>query len=179
MKIDWINRPKSATHYDPGSVDRVCWYRPNHQRGWDYWSESAAGSEWIHCGCVSNQFHFIEVPAEFAWSEGDTPPAGIDVEVLHSGHEDWTVQHINYIGGPKGIVVFRGEVDQEFACPVMSCQFRPLRSTEQIAAEERDIEIQGLADELAGYDDEVSARDRHREMATYLIDQGYGKKVKP
>lgn len=173
MKIDWINRPKGATHYDPGSVDSVCWYRPNHQRGWDYWSESAAGSEWIHCGCVSNQFRFIEVPAEFAWSEGDTPPAGIDVEVLHSGHEDWTVQHINYIGGPKGIVVFRGEVDQEFACPVISCQFRPLRSTEQIAAEERKRIIDDI--QQICVDGENSGVPFHEA----LYRAGYRKQVKP
>lgn len=136
MKIDWINRPKGATHYDPASVDGTCWYRPNHHRGWDYWG--AVGSNWIHCGCVSDQSRFIEVPAEFRWIGGkDLPPVGTVCEYQTTTWptDQWEIRKILYISDYHVITAVEADGVERSVCAEIA-RFRPVRTPEQIAAEE-------------------------------------------
>ncbi|MFK3971070.1 hypothetical protein ACI2KS_10125 [Pseudomonas sp. NPDC087358] len=68
---------------------------------------------------------------------------------------------------------FAPQADQAIA----EC-FRPIRTAEQVAADARNAQIMGLADELAGYQDRETG-DKHKKLAEYLHDNGYRKEVQP
>lgn len=172
MTIDWDNAPEGAEAAHPGSEGFYpAWYK----------RDVAGLVEQICPGAGVNHWTWMVGRRDFPnghvlrpekdkapWTGEGLPPVGIDVEVLHSGHEDWTVQHINYIGGPKGIVVFRGKVDQEFACPVISCQFRPIRTPEQIAEEARQAAITVIEKRIMARMDDLNVRNLAEDLHVLL-----------
>lgn len=148
--IDWSKAPEGATHFDPNPNDPV-WVRPNHSgRGWDFWGK--CGGNWIYWGSVAGAEKFV--PRPIAWSGEGLPPVGAVCEFaggtpcpydpfdkdLKEGMQVTIIAHFK--SGDFTLAAFtfdpqnpdRGMVQVEqgnFGC------FRPIRTAEQIAAEER------------------------------------------
>jgi len=116
------------------------------------------------------------------WNGEGLPPAGIECEVMGGGLPstafDWehcTILLINEGADGKNQVCtrdFRGDLAIYYP-DVDPVYFRPIRTPEQIAAEEREAAIKDMAEFLMtiSFDDWVTARE--------LYDAGYRKQVKP
>lgn len=114
----------------------------------------------------------IYTPKKVEWSGEGPPPVGtvceFEVEtgdwrscevIAHKGDYAICWIHVNKIYATGGAAI------------------RPIRTPEQIAAEERDAAAIELAGILSGHDQHTTVRDI--EMAKYLYDIGYRKQVKP
>jgi hypothetical protein len=174
MNIDWSKQPEGFPLWLEGTNENhrqhSGWYR---ERGPIY--EGAAGGQWR--GCREGQFFTVHRKPEWPqWNGEGKPPVGLEVEARFpkSILTNWTRFKLMYLSDQVLVYKTVNEVACEPAAFELQCvEFRPLRTPEQIAAEERQHAIDDLADELGGHPDAVSKRDR--EMAAYLYDQGYRK----
>lgn len=115
-----------------------------------------------------------------AWNGEGLPPVGTVCE-LRCKTGGWGEAEIKYQG--RAICVWLwirrdGNTDQvEWAANPESMEFRPLRTPEQIAAEERKAEIKEIADILK--EGRNRATLHYLRLATILHDSGYRKQVQP
>ncbi|KAA5842304.1 hypothetical protein F2A37_16700 [Pseudomonas chlororaphis] len=178
-EIDWSNAPEGATHWGPAvdhlSANWFCW----HLDMWSIWR----GGKWnlMNSGVQLLRINTL-VPRPKPWNGEGLPPVGtVCLVVPHNTlwgfsstaeHErEILAYHTDYVWlGHEGIALEATRTDK--------ADFLPIRTPEQIAAEERRNAIDALADELAGYQG-CEAKDRHQNLALYLHDQGYRKQVAP
>lgn len=112
------------------------------------------------------------------WNGVDLPPVGAECEIKHDmlGWVRCEIVAHKYMddnGKAHAIAWIDGNtLDQS-----QGIRFRPIRTPEQIALDERDKASVELAGILAGHDQHIAVRDI--EMAKYLYDIGYRKQVKP
>lgn len=110
------------------------------------------------------------------WNGEGLPPVGVKFEACNRGDGNWRKAEMLFAG--KEIGVMRLDTGPEYSFYVNEWEYRPIRTPELVAAEERRSAIDALADELAGYQG-CKAKDRHQNLALYLHDQGYRKQVEP
>ncbi|MBF3166488.1 hypothetical protein HKW72_01170 [Pseudomonas aeruginosa] len=145
MSIDWSKAPKGATHWEPsGTVFGEGWMKKAGNE-WSYWLE---GSEvwagvWADCFVSAEREATFEARPQEAWEGQGLPPVG----TLCEWHADgWVYTESNVVAYTD---------DGLFICmqkpgfwPVVqrldNCEFRPLRTPEQIAAEEREKAIEEM-----------------------------------
>ncbi|MCV4004494.1 hypothetical protein OHU78_07365 [Pseudomonas aeruginosa] len=157
MSIDWNTAPEGATHWEPrGTVFGEGWMKKAGNE-WSYWLE---GSEvwagvWADCFVSAEREATFEARPQEAWEGQGLPPVGTLCE-WHGPNSD----------GPDGWVYTESNVvaytdDGLFICmqkpgcwPVVqridNCEFRPLRTPEQIAAEEREKAVGDMAMSIQG-----------------------------
>lgn len=122
----------------------------------------------------------LEIPARERWKGEGLPPVGIDVEIYTD--REFAHPYVKALHGLKVKVIAHDDECAVFALPnshnsashhslVADC-FRPIRTAERIAAEEREKAIKECAEFLGSIacDDWVAARE--------LYDAGYRKQVK-
>lgn len=157
-KIDWSKAPADATHY---SEKYGAFFRESTHK--DLWIE-------IESGCtVEHPGSFIARPTTPSWSGEGLPPVGIDCEYMKRGGADWF--HCTVIAEHDGgVVVAVHEDDLSYTYWNDTGHFRPIRTTEQIAADEREAAIKEMT---ADYADHSAAL---RGWAIYVYDElGYRK----
>ncbi|AZC30076.1 hypothetical protein C4K38_2116 [Pseudomonas chlororaphis subsp. piscium] len=111
------------------------------------------------------------------WDGEGLPPVGTLCESRRPNTNlVWRPATILCLGEKRAF--FRDGEGNELSRSFEEVEFRPARTPEQIAAEERRSAIDTLADELAGYQG-CEAKDRHQNLALYLHDQDYRKQVAP
>lgn len=169
MIIDWSGNP-AATHFDPvdqnflrevGSALLLF----NKNKGWTSPVHTSYGVTIEDC-----HRPLIKRPE---WDGDGLPPVGAVCEYQDSLGQ-WEKVEITAIA-KMGICFVQAAHDGENYVSKISARFRPIRTAEQIAAEERNVEINALSEELAGYEGINGVRARHHNMALYLVDQGYRK----
>ncbi|AAF80824.1 conserved hypothetical protein [Pseudomonas phage D3] len=148
MSIDWSKAPEGATHWEPKGTGFGEGWMKKVGNEWSYWLE---GSEvwagvWADCFVSAEREATFEARPQESWNGQGLPPVGTLCE-WHGPNSD----------GPDGWVYTESNVvaytdDGLFICmqkpgcwPVVqridNCEFRPLRTPEQIAAEEREKAI--------------------------------------
>jgi hypothetical protein len=159
---DWTKAPEGATHYYgiTGSGISAHWIK-------------AVGNDryWIDKDQTMNEWRVDTLPSDISmtlsrpastWNGTDLPPVGTVCETAWNSH-DLSYVSCKILAHDEDRAVFRftsgkrkGEYSSETAnscngrqgeCP----QFRPIRTPEQIAAEEREAAIKEIEDMLAGY----------------------------
>jgi hypothetical protein len=193
MDIDWSKAPEGATHFGPAVEGKwlACWHK-NIGGQWLGWLADG-DTRWGVAGNTEERVkQFISRP--YPWNGEGLPPVGTVCEfaggtpcpedpfdkdlkegmkvkiIAHFGCGDFTLAAFTFDpeNPDRGMV----QVEQgNFGC------FRPNRTPEQIAAEERDKASVELAGILAGHDQHIAVRDI--ELAKYLYDIGYRKQVAP
>ncbi len=156
MSIDWTKAPEGATHWEPRSDKyREAWMK-NAADKWFFWGSRREA--WIEeSGISAEREAKFEARPQESWNGQGLPPVGTLCE-WHGPNSD----------GPDGWVYTESNVvaytdDGLFICmqkpgcwPVVqridNCEFRPLRTPEQIAAEEREKAINQMISD-AGYVD--------------------------
>jgi len=178
MDINWDEAPEGATHYCIGSTHDTVW---RDLSGVDakYWYQG----EWhLHEG-VNSEFClkygvFEERPVGQAWNGEGLPPVGTVCEHEPDGFSDkWvTVEvlaHREFKGHDTGLlVVFATEDDVSFSSP--EC-FRPIKTKEQLAAEEREKEIDTLCYDILSHYEAPKMSEHYLGLAKSLYEAGYRK----
>lgn len=139
MDIDWSKAPEGATHYCVGSLDNTHWRDYSEDRA-KYWLEG----EWHSHPFTSAQC--LAIPGDIArpvWNGEGLPPVGTACEVQHPEKPD-TWCKCTILVWDSECAVFSADANYPFAYDGNGYpeSFRPIRTPEQIAAEEtlRDIE---------------------------------------
>ena len=119
------------------------------------------------------------------WAGEGLPPVGTVCEagIQHVSGPNNETRSVIWIEGH--VIAYHAIKDKTYAWfaeddgfyPPGVFEFRPIRTPEQIAAEERDAASIELAGILSGHDQHIAVRDI--EMAKYLYDAGYRKQVQP
>lgn len=159
MSIDWNTAPEGATHWEPrGIVFGEGWMKKVGNE-WSYWLE---GSEvwagvWADCFVSAEREATFEARPQEAWDGQGLPPVGIEAEVIWDG-ADIAYFRAKILAHDEGRVVFRwceGESKGQYGSyAVLNFgilpTFRPLRTPEQIAAEEREKAVGDMAMSIQG-----------------------------
>ena len=172
MDINWDEAPEGATHYCIGSTHDTVW---RDLSGVDakYWYQG----EWHDHHGVSSEFClkygvFEERPTQQAWDGKGLPPVGTVCECQNDELKwlEGTIVHVGIHGSTKLAVmqtkeeILYGEVGE----------FRPIKTKEQIAAEEREKAIEEMYSlTFASTSQEVL--DAQRQVCEALYDAGYRK----
>ncbi|HEJ9941619.1 hypothetical protein GHV48_25965 [Pseudomonas aeruginosa] len=143
MSIDWNTSPEGATHWEPrGSLYREGWMKKVGNK-WSYWAEGRKA--WISgtsaCNVSAEREATFEARPQEPWDGQGLPPVGITCESWRSG-----VRRIVKILGHGDEYIFVREDDgREILLSIGDGrEFRPLRTPEQIAAEEREKAIEEM-----------------------------------
>lgn len=175
MSIDWTKAPEGATHWEPSSYEFAeGWMRKVGDK-WSYWLEGSKvwGLSGPACYVSAEREATFEARPQETWDGKGLPPVGTVCEYrCHDSCEpnDWTAVHVlahaahgydtamllaeDDNGGPGTMY---GRIWVPGTC-------RPLRTPEQIAAEEREKAIE----EMCFAEETLTVR-----QAKALFDAGY------
>lgn len=136
--IDWSKAPKGATHYNPMCGD---WYKVSGVSA-DCWSNFKGGWHPAHIW-ESRKDYCIARPSP-PWNGQGLPPVGTVCEMKYCG--EWEKTEILCIGVKHVFIRQIAVTGEAFECSLnlSACQFRPIRTPEQIAADERKSVIDDL-----------------------------------
>lgn len=163
-EVDWSKAPVGATHYNVACK-------------WPWLKETPASyfcGRWIEYSVDSYEAamkHFnnaVKRPQE--WDGEGLPPVGTVCEYLkHAKYKTtWIKVRVVFIGG--NLIVFEhGANSNEFSEQITEVSFRPIKTPEQIAAEERLHDI----DEMMGVGNWHSRT--FKDVISALYDAGYRK----
>ncbi len=170
MSIDWNTAPEGATHWEPGGPEFAEGWMMKLGNKWFYWSEGEGSYRWIHgymsCNVSAEREATFEARPQEAWHGQGLPPVGITCESWRSG-----VRRIVKILGHGDEYIFVREDDgREILLSIGDGrEFRPLRTPEQIAAEERSKECDRIFFILSN----VGREGNRSDMAEAIYDAGY------
>lgn len=119
-------------------------------------------------------------PAAPLWpAAGVLPPVGTVCEARMES--EWVTVQVMYLSKHTALLsFFTDDDDCEGAYSPKDCRFRPIRTAEQIEAEEkRNLQIEQLASMIAGYMGFDDPRESDTKLAVYLFDHDFRKQVSP
>ncbi|AXH75222.1 MAG: hypothetical protein [Caudoviricetes sp.] len=174
--IDWSKAPEGATHYfsEAGSGK----WRDLSGEFWRWWSEEDLEWKYGSGGRSAKLLNRTDLginerPGYSKWNGEGLPPVGTVCECKVSAGAEWVecevVAHKVHYGATYAIAF----VDENTVMLSAGIRFRPTRTPEQIAAEEREKAIEELRQLLSC----VACDDYHAAVA--MIDAGYRKQVQP
>ncbi|EOG9968343.1 TPA: hypothetical protein NI644_001926 [Pseudomonas aeruginosa] len=147
MNIDWSKAPEGATHWKPsGTVFGEGWMKKAGNE-WSYWLE---GSEvwagvWADCFVSAEREAKFEARPQEVWDGHGLPPVGTVCEIKHRDI-GWVrceiVAHKSFSCG--GLTHAIAWIDENTLDQSQGVRFRPIRTPEQIAAEEREKAIEEM-----------------------------------
>ncbi|MFE1817037.1 hypothetical protein [Metapseudomonas otitidis] len=141
--IDWIKAPSHATHWCPGNA-RI-------EAGWIY----QAGGEFYSCYSDRGLEHIPDFPAwrkarlvprPTAWTGDGLPPVGVVCEFCTAPDKWHRVEVVAHLDNENGSVsaVFKYLDRKGWRACAFHGEFRPIRTPEQIAEEERKAAIEEM-----------------------------------
>lgn len=169
-KVDWSKAPEGTTHYVAGST--WLWGRRS-GKDWYYWASPY--QVWIEDNYrkTSSRYELVERPKEpVEWNGEGLPPTGERIEYYSPPVDRWMAAIV--IGTFRGELVLGCEETGVTGQIGDDAKIRPLRTPEQIEAEERDKAIERIIDD---YRHTVGSSTRciTRGQAARLYDAGYRK----
>ncbi len=149
MSIDWNTAPEGATHWEPrGSLYLAGWMRKVGNK-WSYWAEGR--KVWVSgtpgCNVSAEREATFEARPQEQWDGQGLPPAGAK---CLTNRNDFLREVTILCHGKTRTFVF-DHVSQEEICLVLKNRvFLPIRTPEQIAAEEREKAVGDMAMSIQG-----------------------------
>lgn len=165
MSIDWSKAPEGANKAGFTGHEYLQFYRiPGMFGDYDYWNERMGtwcGSDFPTCAN-----HLFDRPEKVEWDGQGLPPVGVECEYRHMIWPEYRRCEIRYISD-ESLVAYDDAQEQFYRTRDML--FRPIRTPEQIAAEERRNSILHLANLL------IDSRGHCNEysQAKAIFDAGY------
>lgn len=147
MSIDWNTAPEGATHWEPSGPEFNEGWMKKEGNGWFFWG---LGEEWKYGGDVSAEREAtFEARPQEDWDGRGLLPVGTVCEYRHMIWPEYRPCEIRYIS-EESLVAYDDAQEQFYrTCDML---FRPIRTPEQIAAEEREKAINQMISD-AGYVD--------------------------
>lgn len=167
-EIDWSKAPDGATHYRP---QFGYWYKQD-VHAWVWIDSGWARMDRDDLGEYSFSCNLIELPSLFEWNGTGLPPVGTVCE-CQNNEMKWLQGTIVYVGKDNGTPLAIMQTKTEILYGEAG-EFRPIRTPEQIAAEEREKAIDGMFNEA-----NERAFMSYRELCAALYDAGYRKTEEP
>ena len=185
-QIDWSQAPEGATHYVPAPNDlhHPIWLKMDGKTvlnagyiGHDHWAHTyTRGSQ--PCTDLSNA---IARPTTPSWSGEGLPPVGVVCEVdwCEEWHKCEVIAHFQQRCGM--VAAFTVEIsDGAKSLDAFGAgSFRPIRTTEQISADEREAAIEracaDIEKRIEGFNVQLSYSLAIRATIEAMIDKGYRK----
>jgi len=191
MNIDWSRAPEGATHFD--SLDKnwlqqftgvsLVW---DNKFGWsNHHGQYSSNLSEIKCIIAKPMI----ISNDTKWSGEGLPPVGAVVVIDRMGLSIWpdAEQFIgpnvkvlaNYMAGDTPMIVVESP-DESANCCFRACMARPVRTPEQIAAEERQREIDSafsLVNTTTQVPGDFVRQNILRHAIETMIDAGYRKQV--
>ena len=186
-KVDWSLAPEGATHYGVVSIGRICWYMVKSDCRYDfaYQNDGYHAEKWTPSDGTPGHQPLIARPQPKPWSgpQDGLPPVGSRVEIVAEADEyapDWD-RYADHIGKTVTIIAHQ-EAKHSQPIAVYSCGddgqyeyhsliakcFRPIKTPDQLAAEQRETAIREIMD-IADVDCRVTA--------ARLVDAGFKREV--
>lgn len=176
MSIDWSKAPEGATHWQPQSENlHESWIKFESGR---YWFSLPSQNAWtLYRGPHSWMADIQARPAE--WSGNGLPPVGTVCEYNDLKNPQWIrvviLAHFNN-RVPVAVFIPDNESQNRTVDQAIAECFRPVRTAEQIAAEERQRAIENLGEWLS---ESCSIPTPYLwEAAQKIYDAGYRKQEK-
>lgn len=167
-EIDWSKAPEGTTHYVVGSI------HPFEKRVGDDWFYYVGGRwESIHTkgdGRISSSsIPVVPRPTTPSWSGGGLPPVGVVCEAKW-GRSGWSrcVVFAHKPNANSGVDVLV-DVDGDWTFFDKPSMFRPVRTPEQIEADEREAAIDAMFARFGGVGGLT------RKQCAWVIVEGYRK----
>ena len=164
-EIDWSKAPEGATHYC--TRNRLFYKFDGAGRG----QCTSKGAIWGSCGDIDGYepAELTPRPPSPAWNGEGLPPVGEYIE--------WFSPIYGWLGGRvvghDGNVIVVVHNDGYTGCHPH--EIRPIRTPEQIAAEEREKAVDALCYEIIMHYGYPKNAEAYRALATKLHDAGYRK----
>ncbi|MFW0750144.1 hypothetical protein [Pseudomonas aeruginosa] len=151
MSIDWNTAPEGATHWEPTGPELHEGWMKKEGDYWFYWVEGI--NKWCHgkisCNVSAERAATFEARPQESWDGQGLPPVGAK---CLTDRNDFLREVTILCHGKTRTFVF-DHVSQEEICLVLKDRvFLPIRTPEQIAAEEREKAINQMISD-AGYVD--------------------------
>lgn len=170
--VDWSKAPADATHYGPNSDAglRACWYKME-EGEWFYLTEAqdfGDSATWQRSRV--DREDKVERPKQ--WDGEGLPPVGTVCEAYWASDTkpQWFKFNMLFLGDEHAVANVEGD-ENHYTRSILESgkvQFRPIKTPEQIAAEERESHVLGmLCHDALG--------NSRRGLAEALYDAGYRK----
>ena len=186
-KVDWSLAPEGATHWD-ASTYRVNSFMKLDGGMWFYWPPESPYPSWHRWGKSGNQnvSDMIERPNPQSWSgeKDGLPPVGLVCELKESvlladeyfanwfeaGTQVEVGGHVKFreAEGPVCAICVVGD---NFTGTLSASYLRPVKTPEQLAAEERENAVHVMVDSLKRWNNV-------HELCGMLYDAGFKREVK-
>jgi len=180
MSVDWSKAPQSATHFVMSNESGIPggWYRADGIKMRDIANE---GEYTFRLDDLHPQrmLHLIARPTQ--WTGEGLPPVGTVCEYIGRKHGLTDGAHVEIIhhfhAGSADVAVFiysQGLGHGRHVAQAVADCFRPIRTPEQIAEEEREQELNRMVATVSMLD-----KGWARKVCAGLYDAGYRKQVTP
>ena len=173
---DWSKAPEGATHYAEQKGARLPGWYMNAGGSWLF-APANLPNQWFHSVFAEDRMaagEMIERPPAKAWSGEGLPPAGTACEAISARTKEYRECEVIAIRNGMAIVVFPDQEELQWAT-----EFRPIRTAEQLAAEEREKDAQALFEIIHPGGAWEHVKDCARSRYRAAIDAGFRKQVAP
>ncbi|EIU1668088.1 hypothetical protein L4H29_002447 [Pseudomonas aeruginosa] len=170
MSIDWSKAPEGANKAGFTGHEYLQFYRiPGMFGDYDYWSEKRGwcGNDFPTCAN-----HLFERPATVEWNGQGLPPVGTVCERHESDGWAYTESKVVAYTDDGLFVCMQKPGRRPEVLRIDNCEFRPVRTLEQIAAEEREKAIDAMLDLDPPHENGLGLTSR-RQFCETLYDAGY------
>lgn len=137
-QIDWSKAPEDATH----CYEVVPEFFKKKDGKWMVWFGLA--KRWAPSEIPSRHENLVYRPTSPQWSGEGLPPVGVVCDV-NPDKAGWRKSVISYVG--DGFIAWLQVGDlivPEYGAFIDGCEFRPIRTPEQIAHDMRDAEVDAM-----------------------------------
>ncbi|HCF3537152.1 TPA: hypothetical protein NID24_002678 [Pseudomonas aeruginosa] len=142
MSIDWSKAPEGTTHYLIGE-DINPWRKIEGTVAYENYRGKWLRVNSFNEGCMPD--YYVPIPQE-TWNGQGLPPVGIECEFsLNLGSIGWAKGRVIGHDGVFAVISHKGEYH-----PRNENGVRPIRTPEQIAAEEREKAVGDMAMSIQG-----------------------------
>ena len=165
-QIDWSKAPEDADKYNTHNSMFYKGERP--------YLQVFIHEQWMPSAIMKSNELFVYRPTTPSWSGEGLPPVGVVCEFKSPSSGGWLKARIIFVSAWTVVLYVFFEHDEH--CYSVSAfekgnlQFRPIRTPEQIAADEREAAIKEMLED-AGRPDTAKTRDQ----AQLLYDAGWRK----
>lgn len=175
-QIDWSKAPEGATHYndDQGANRRLFSWMKNEAEIW-YFYDGIEKAWKLQPGHFPNTIDVLVACPSAPWNGGGRPPVGTVCECRVKANAPWV--QCKVVAHHKHYAI--AYVDDDTVMLSCGIRFRPIRTPEQIAAEERLHNIRNaytaIARTLDRFASDIPGGAAARAVIESMIDAGYRK----